>query len=211
MHAIDWCAHHSQCDRRLPASRRQVTMRQTRLPGIGMKSSHRFMCPGSRLHNLAHCRRRGLSALLDEAWQWQLAQNPMFASQLGDRRYNDRWQTTASRRSSSGTGRHAHFCSALTQSTAALSARTISSTTNCSGVVAEHAIDARSFNGHLMPFSQRGGVQNLENNRTYLRFSTIEDYDDWLARLGKVDDVIEQTIDRAEKGRKSGYMSRRKF
>ena len=31
------------------------------------------------------------SALLDEVWEWQLAENPMFASQLGDRRYNDRW------------------------------------------------------------------------------------------------------------------------
>ena len=31
------------------------------------------------------------SALLDEVWEWQLAENPMFASQLGDKRYNDRW------------------------------------------------------------------------------------------------------------------------
>ena len=31
-------------------------------------------------------------ALLDEAWEWQLRENPMFASSLGDRRYNDRWQ-----------------------------------------------------------------------------------------------------------------------
>ena len=30
-------------------------------------------------------------ALLDEVWEWQLENYPMFASQLGDRRYNDRW------------------------------------------------------------------------------------------------------------------------
>lgn len=31
------------------------------------------------------------SALLNEVWEWQLAENPMFASNLGDRRYNDQW------------------------------------------------------------------------------------------------------------------------
>jgi hypothetical protein len=30
-------------------------------------------------------------ALLDEAWEWQLRENPMFASNLGDRRFNDQW------------------------------------------------------------------------------------------------------------------------
>jgi len=29
------------------------------------------------------------AALLDEAWEWQLKENPMMASGLGDRRYND--------------------------------------------------------------------------------------------------------------------------
>ena len=30
-------------------------------------------------------------ALLDEAWEWRLAENPVFASRLGDRRKNDQW------------------------------------------------------------------------------------------------------------------------
>ena len=30
-------------------------------------------------------------ALLDEAWEWQLVQSPVFASSLGDRRFNDKW------------------------------------------------------------------------------------------------------------------------
>jgi uncharacterized protein (DUF885 family) len=32
-----------------------------------------------------------LKAVIDQAWEAQLANDPMFASQLGDRRYNDRW------------------------------------------------------------------------------------------------------------------------
>src|SRR6056297_4265583 len=30
-------------------------------------------------------------ALLDEHWEWTLKTNPLEASQLGDKRYNDRW------------------------------------------------------------------------------------------------------------------------
>ena len=30
-------------------------------------------------------------ALLDEAWEWRLVQSPVFASSLGDRRFNDKW------------------------------------------------------------------------------------------------------------------------
>ena len=31
------------------------------------------------------------NALLDDAWEWQLRENPMMASQIGDRRFNDQW------------------------------------------------------------------------------------------------------------------------
>ena len=30
-------------------------------------------------------------ALLDETWEWQLDENPVWASMLGDRRANDKW------------------------------------------------------------------------------------------------------------------------
>ena len=32
-----------------------------------------------------------LAVLLDEAWEWRLAENPEFASTLGERQYNDQW------------------------------------------------------------------------------------------------------------------------
>jgi len=61
----------------------------------------------------------------------------------------------------------------------------------------------------LLPFSQRGGVQNLNNLTNQLRMVTVQDYDDWLARLGKIDKVIDQTIELAERGRKTGVVSPR--
>ena len=34
----------------------------------------------------------------------------------------------------------------------------------------QYTVDEYQFNGHLMPFSHRGGVQNLDSNTNYLRF-----------------------------------------
>jgi prolyl oligopeptidase len=68
------------------------------------------------------------------------------------------------------------------------------------------SVDEFQFNGHLMPLHHRGGVQNLENNANYLSFESVKDYDDWLVRLSKVPDVLAQTIELAELGRKAGYL-----
>ena len=68
-------------------------------------------------------------------------------------------------------------------------------------------IDAHGFKGYLIPFGQRGGVQNLENATNQLRLATAKDYEDWLARMGKINVVVEQTIARAERGRKEGLVS----
>ncbi len=32
-----------------------------------------------------------LHALFDREWEWELTQEPLWASYLGDRRWNDRW------------------------------------------------------------------------------------------------------------------------
>ena len=54
-------------------------------------------------------------------------------------------------------------------------------------------VDGHQFNGHLLPFDHQGGIQTLSNLTNQLRFVTVQDFDDWLARLGKIDAVIEQT------------------
>jgi len=147
------------------------------------------------------------SALLDEAWEWQLAQYPTMASSLGDRRYNDQWtdnSLAAIKRRQDETREFLNRAYALER--AALSAEDQLNHELFRREL-QDSIDLAAFKEYLIPFSQRGGVQNLENTTSSLRFSTVKDYDDWLARMGKVDEVIEQTIDRAEKGRKSGYMS----
>ena len=141
--------------------------------------------------------------LLDEHWEWTLRNSPVMASMMGDRRYNREWgdsslaaiekehkETREFLRRAYAIDRNA--LSADDQLNYELFRRQL-----------QDEVDEFQFNGHLMPFSQRGGVQTLDGLTNQLRLVTVEDYDDWLARLGKIDDVIDQTIALAEAGRKA--------
>lgn len=147
------------------------------------------------------------TTLLDEHWEWQLAASPTMASQLGDRRYNDQWPDQNLQAIEQ---RHDDIREFLRRAYA-IDRRDLSIDNQLNYELfrrqLEDTVDAYQFNNHLMPFSHRGGVQNLDNLTNSLRLTTVEDFEDWLARISKIDDVIEQTIALAEKGRKSGYMA----
>jgi len=147
-----------------------------------------------------------LNALIDESWEALLAFSPMFASQLGDRRYNDRWgerSIAAVEASQAQTRDFLRRVYAIDRS-ALSEADQLNYELFRRGLQA--TVDGYQFNGHLMPLHHRGGVQNLDNNTNYLSFESVKDYDDWLVRMSKIDEVVEQVIKLAETGRKAGYL-----
>jgi prolyl oligopeptidase len=184
-------------------------MRQTRFLEKGMRKASSILC--TLILSFAQpglaAPADNFSALLDEVWQWQLAEYPMFASQLGDRRYDDRWSDN----SLEAIAQRQEDTQAFLQRLYAIDRSALSEADQLNYELFRRSlqddVDLFEFNSHLLPFSQRGGVQNLDNSTNSLSFTTVTDYENWLARLGKIDVVIEQTIDRAEKGRKSGMMS----
>jgi prolyl oligopeptidase len=127
------------------------------------------------------------------------------ASMMGDRRYNREWTD-----SSLGAidGRHKQTREFLSR-VYAIDRSALSEEDQLNYELfrrqLQDNVDEYQFNGYLMPFSQRGGVQSLDNLTNQLRLVSVEDYDDWIARLSKIDKVVDQTIALAEKGRKSGY------
>ena len=146
-------------------------------------------------------------ALLDEAWEWQLRENPMFASNLGDRRFNDQWTDS----SVAAIERRQDETREFLRRTYAIDPSALSENDQLNHELFRRSLQDRvdqfDFNGHLIPFYQRGGVQNLDSRTSGLRFVTVKDYDDWIARLGKIDVVIDQTIDLANAGLKAGLVS----
>ena len=145
-------------------------------------------------------------ALLDEAWEWHLAENPMVASRAGDRRYNSEWRD---RSLDAIQGRHLKRREFLRR-VYAIDKTALSDADQLNYELfrrdLQQDVDSHQFNGYLMPFSQRGGVQNLDSQASYLRFDTAGDFEDWLTRLDKIDTVIDQTIEVANRGIEKGFV-----
>jgi prolyl oligopeptidase len=145
-------------------------------------------------------------ALLDEAWEWQLVQRPVFASSLGDRRFNDKWADLSIEAIEARHQQQQDFLDRLR----AIDSSGLSTNDQLNYDLfrrkLHNDIDHHQYKAYLMPISQRGGVQSLESTAERLRMQTVQDYEDWLTRMAAVPEVIEQTMVLQEQGRKSGYM-----
>lgn len=144
--------------------------------------------------------------LLEEQWEWQLKSSPVRASMLGDRRYNDRWTDQSLKAIKRRNNARKEFLRRVY----AINKNELSADDRLNYELfrrqLQKDVDGHRFRGHLMPFSHRGGVQNLDNLTSRLPLVTVRDFDDWLARLGNIDELIDQTIALAEQGRKTGLM-----
>ena len=146
------------------------------------------------------------AALLAEDWEWRLEQNPVFASRLGDRRFNDQWADMSIEAIESRFDQQQEFLRRLRAIDSGELSETDALNYDLFRRQLENALDSRRFKNYLMPMSQRGGVQSLESTAETVRLATVKDYEDWLARMTEIDTVIEQTQARMEAGRESGYM-----
>ncbi len=146
------------------------------------------------------------TSLLDEHWEWQMSTSPVFASMLGDRRYNDQW---ADMSLNAIKQRHVETREFLRR-TYAIDSDALSDEDKLNHELfrrkLQDSVDEYQFSDYLMPFEHRGGIQNVESVTNQLRLVSIEDYEDWLARIEQLDDVIDQTIKLAEEGRKQGIV-----
>ena len=144
--------------------------------------------------------------LLEEHWEARLANNPLTASRNGDRRFNDQWTD----QSLDAIEERHNQAKKFLQRVYAIDRDSLLTDDQLNHELfrrqMQDAVDEHQFSDYLMPFAHRGGIQSLHNVTNQLRLETVQDFDDWLARLGKIEVLIEQTIDLAEKGRKSGFM-----
>jgi prolyl oligopeptidase len=57
-----------------------------------------------------------------------------------------------------------------------------------------------------MPINQRGGIQTLDELGDRLRFETVKDFDDWVARLRAFPTLMDQTIALMKEGARAHVM-----
>ena len=137
---------------------------------------------------------RSLHSLLNREWEYELEQNPTRASSLGDRRWNDRWRDLslgAIKR------RHDHHITVLAE-LAKIDRGKLSRTDQLNYDLFKKEYDtnveAYKYRWYLVPLNQRGGIQSENELADSLRFETVKDYEDWIARLNAFPGYMEQTI-----------------
>src|SRR5690606_3603092 len=146
-----------------------------------------------------------LARLLADAWAWELRENPVRASRLGERRYDDRWRDM----SLAAIERREREQRAFMERLRAIDPEALGDEDRLNYELfrrqLQNDIDAYRFRTYLMPVSHRGGVQNLESVAEALPFTRLEHYEDWLARMAAVDTVLSQARALMARGRRSGY------
>jgi len=160
--------------------------------------------PGSAQAESASAR---LHALFEADWQRGLEENPLMATYLGDKRYNDRLPEL-------GPEAHRRAQEATRASLAALMAiprEALSPADQLNHDMYRQQLETEiagfPFRKDLMPVSQRGGLHMLAVQMApALRFESAKDYADWTARLRAYGPTMDQYIAVMREGIASGWV-----
>ncbi|PYJ85062.1 MAG: DUF885 domain-containing protein, partial [Verrucomicrobia bacterium] len=137
---------------------------------------------------------KALQGLFDTEWDYTMEQNPTWASQLGDRRWNDRWEDASL---AAIEQRHEHAGDVLGR-LKKIDRRMLSPKDQLNyDLFQKHyetATKEYAYHWYLAPLNQREGIQTADELADALRFETVKDYEDWIARLRSFPAYLDQTI-----------------
>ncbi len=147
-----------------------------------------------------------LHKLFEEEWEYTLRENPTFASSLGDRRWNDRWPDVSLEAIE---GRVEHSREVL-QKLDAIEIEALSPGDQVNYRLFrrdyEEDVEGHPFRWFLLPVGPRGGIQTADQLADRLRFATVRDYEDWIARLRAFPAYLDQTIALMSEGIRAGMI-----
>lgn len=152
---------------------------------------------------------QGLHRLFEAEWTYTMSQDPLWASALGDYRFNDRWKDL-SPAARSARARHyrdtlgrlkafpRHALSTADQLNYDLFKREIE-------MLAEEA----ALGADRMPLSHKEGIHIGHDIVDFLRFETVKDYEDWIARMRAFPTLMDQTLVLMQEGKAAGLIPAR--
>jgi len=149
---------------------------------------------------------RALHRYFEAEWDYAMEQNPTWASSLGDRRWNDRWDDDSLEAIQK---REAHARDSLVRFNK-IDRTNLSAADQLNFDLfqknLEEQIAGFKFRLYLLPINQRGGIQTADELGDQLRFQTVKDYEDWIARLKALPVSMEQQIALMREGAKARIM-----
>jgi uncharacterized protein (DUF885 family) len=146
-----------------------------------------------------------LHQLFDLDWKHTLANDPEFATDVGDSRFNDRWQD----RSLAAIDLRKQEIKAPVKVILSINRARLSANDQLNYDLfrrnVEDALEGSRFNAELAPMTQLNGIQqDLVRTLTISPHARLRDFDDMLARLDGIPKVVDQTIALMQKGLETG-------
>jgi len=150
-----------------------------------------------------------LHALFESEWERGLRENPVAASYQGDSRYDDRWAD----RSVDALARSHAADRAVLEALERIPPGRLSEADRLNRDLFARQyrgeVDAYEWGLRYLPITQRGGVQTAHQLAEVLPFKTVQDYENWIARLGSLDTYVDQTIELMREGIRRGLVQPR--
>jgi uncharacterized protein (DUF885 family) len=149
---------------------------------------------------------QAFQSLIDREWEYRLERSPEFASYLGDRRYNDRWsdESLAAQQAEKEHARQVLADLAAIDRAKLKPAEQINY--DLFKKRAEENLRFREFNLQLMPVDQMNGLQDLDDLSNRVPLETVKDYEDWITRMRRLPELINQTTTLMREGMKQKLM-----
>jgi uncharacterized protein (DUF885 family) len=143
---------------------------------------------------------KALHTLFDAEWDYSMQQSPENASELGDRRWNDRWSDESLVAYARRYAHNREVLAGLKKINRANLNAADQLNYDLFQKNYERALEGYKFRQFLIPLNQRGGIQTQDELADSLRFETKKDYQDWITRMRSFPVLMDQTIDLMREG-----------
>jgi prolyl oligopeptidase len=144
-------------------------------------------------------------AFLEDEWQFELRQSPVYATAMGVKGYETLWRDDSLEAIEVRKSHNEDTINTLK----GFKKRNLSKTNQLNlrlfTELAKNELEIGQFNRHLLPFSHRGGIQLAHENAEVLPLKNSQDYRLWIERLKNLDKRIDQIILLARLGLKESY------
>jgi uncharacterized protein (DUF885 family) len=152
-------------------------------------------------------RRKALNDLLHERWEYTMRTSPIYASILGDKRYNDKLDDFSQKAIDDDLEQSRNYLARFEAiDTSGFPEQEV---LNKQLMVRDLKIGLESarFKPWEMPVNQGSGVHiDMPQLVSILSFETVKDYEDYIARLNSLPRLFDQNIEQMRKGMAAGLM-----
>ncbi|MGB7470411.1 MAG: DUF885 domain-containing protein, partial [Candidatus Acidiferrum sp.] len=152
-------------------------------------------------------RRSKLNQLIAEEWEYQMRESPEYATAIGDYRYNDKWSDYSLAHVPEQRAAIEKWLERFEQVDTADFPEQEKLSQAMMVRNLKEGIEFIDLKLYLMPVEQFDGIQvNLATLVNDIPFHTTKQYEDYLARLNKLPQVIDQIIEVLQQGEKEELM-----